>query len=291
MKYDLARLFQKKKKQINDLWIKNLLQDPNLREDLISNDELRTQSEELVNALAKSVTNDNVGDFNSEAFEIIHEILSGLSITRARQGFSPRETGTYVFSLKDALLEVLQQEIKNDPVQLYELSMQVSRLVDSFGITTFETFIKGREDVIFRQTSEITEISTPVIRVWDGILALPIIGTLDSARTQVVMENLLQEIVATGSGIAILDISGVPAVDSLVAQHLIKTVSATRLMGAECIISGIRPEIAQTVVHLGIDLSTIVTKSTLASALKHAFSMMSLEVRKKQKEALIFNQK
>lgn len=291
MKYDLARLFQKKKKQINDLWIKNLLQDPNLREDLISNDELRTQSEELVNALTKSITNDSIADSSSDAFEIVHEILSGLSITRARQGFSPRETGTYVFSLKDALLEVLQQEIKNDPVQLYELSMQVSKLVDSFGITTFETFIKGREDVIFRQTNEITEISTPVIRVWDGILALPIIGTLDSARTQVVMENLLQEIVETGSGIAILDISGVPAVDSLVAQHLIKTVSATRLMGAECIISGIRPEIAQTVVHLGIDLSTIVTKSTLASALKYAFAMMSMEVRKKQKEAFISNQK
>jgi rsbT co-antagonist protein RsbR len=135
--------------------------------------------------------------------------------------------------------------------------------------------------VILRQTDEITEISTPVIRIWDGILALPIIGTLDSARTQVVMENLLQEIVNTGSSIAILDISGVPTVDSLVAQHLIKTVSATRLMGAECIISGIRPEIAQTVVHLGIDLSNIVTKATLASALKYAYSILELEVRKK----------
>lgn len=147
---------------------------------------------------------------------------------------------------------------------------------------TFEAFIKGREDVILRQTDEISEISTPVIRVWDGILALPIIGTLDSSRTQIVMENLLQEIVETGSSIAILDISGVPAVDSLVAQHLIKTVSATRLMGAECIISGIRPEIAQTIVHLGIDLSDIITKSTLASALKQSFSMMKFEVKRAQ---------
>ena len=159
--------------------------------------------------------------------------------------------------------------------------MAINKLIDSFSISTFETFIKGREDVIFRQTDEITQISTPVIRVWDGILALPIIGTLDSSRTQVVMESLLQEIVDTGSSIAILDISGVPAVDSLVAQHLIKTVSATRLMGAECIISGIRPEIAQTVVHLGIDLSNVITKSSLASALKAAFTMLKLQVNNK----------
>jgi rsbT co-antagonist protein RsbR len=156
--------------------------------------------------------------------------------------------------------------------------------MDAMSLATFETFIKGREEIILRQTDEIAEISTPVIRVWDGILALPIIGTLDSSRTQVVMENLLQEIVNSGSTIAILDISGVPAVDSLVAQHLIKTVAATRLMGAECIISGIRPEIAQTVVHLGIDLSNIVTKASLASALRHAFTMLRLEVKRVQKE-------
>ncbi|HUP11104.1 MAG TPA: STAS domain-containing protein, partial [Niastella sp.] len=163
----------------------------------------------------------------------------------------------------------------------------ISKLMDSFGITTFETFIQGREDVILRQTSEISEISTPVIRVWDGILALPIIGTLDSSRTQVVMENLLQEIVESGSTIAILDISGVPAVDSLVAQHLIKTVSATKLMGADCIISGIRPEIAQTVVHLGIDLSNVVTKATMASALRYAFGILRLEIKKIQKDKAV----
>lgn len=149
-------------------------------------------------------------------------------------------------------------------------------------IMTFEAFMRGREDVISRQVDEISEISTPVITVWDGIVALPIIGTLDSSRTQIVMENLLQQIVDTGSSIAILDISGVPAVDSLVAQHLIKTVSATRLMGAECIISGIRPEIAQTVVHLGIDLTGIITKATLASALKTAFDMLQLTVVKRK---------
>jgi rsbT co-antagonist protein RsbR len=193
----------------------------------------------------------------------------------------------YVFSLKDALLTTLQTEIKDDPASLYESSLAVSKLIDSFGITTFETFIHGREEVILRQTNEITEISTPVIRVWDGILALPIIGTLDSSRTQVVMENLLQEIVESGSTIAILDISGVPAVDSLVAQHLIKTVAATKLMGADCIISGIRPEIAQTVVHLGIDLSNVVTKVTMASALRYAFSILKLEIKKIQKDKAV----
>lgn len=281
MKIDIAKMLQKKKKQIIDLWMKNQLADAGLREDLMSNEDLRIQSEELVDTLLKKLTDENLSNIDSADFDDVYEILGGISITRARQGFSPRETGNYIFSLKDALLDILLQEFKNDPAQLYKATIQVSKLIDSFGIVTFETFIKGREEVILRQTDEITEISTPVIRVWDGILALPIIGTLDSARTQVVMENLLQEIVNTGSSIAILDISGVPAVDSLVAQHLIKTVSATRLMGAECIISGIRPEIAQTVVHLGIDLSNIITKASLASALKYAFSIMQLEVRKK----------
>lgn len=275
-----AQIFKNKQNDILELWMRNQLADAGLREDLMSNEDLRTQSEELVETLVHALNNDSITDVNSSDFDPVLEILSGISITRARQGYSPRETGAFVLSLKEALLEILQNEI-TDPAQLYEESRKIHRLVDSFSITTFETFIKGREEVILRQTDEITEISTPVIRVWDGILALPIIGTLDSSRTQVVMENLLQEIVATGSSLAILDISGVPAVDSLVAQHLIKAVSATRLMGAECIISGIRPEIAQTIVHLGIDLSNIVTKATLASALKYAFSIMRLEVRKK----------
>jgi rsbT co-antagonist protein RsbR len=283
MKPDLAKTLQKKKRQILETWIQKQLADISLREDLMSNDELRGQSEELVEGLLKAITDKNIEDTDSADFEPVLEILSGISISRAKQGFSPRETGAYIFSLRDTLLEILQEELKADPLLLYQESLRINKMVDKLGMVTFETFIKGREDVILRQTDEITEISTPVIRVWDGILALPIIGTLDSARTQVVMESLLQEIVETGSSIAILDISGVPAVDSLVAQHLIKTVSATRLMGAECIISGIRPEIAQTVVHLGIDLSQITTKATLASALRHAFTSLQLEVRKKQK--------
>jgi len=274
------QLLQTKKNNILELWMKNQLEDEGLREDLITNDELRGQSEELITALVGNLSGENFTNLDSDEWSPVIEILGGIAITRARQGFSPRETGNFVFSLKEALLEVLQTELSSDPAMLFAESLKINRLMDRLSIVTFETFIKGREEVILRQTDEITEISTPVIRVWDGILALPIIGTLDSARTQVVMENLLQEIVETGSSIAILDISGVPAVDSLVAQHLIKTVSATRLMGAECIISGIRPEIAQTVVHLGIDLSNIITKATLASALAYSFKIMRLEVKR-----------
>ena len=279
MSMDIAKTLQKKNKEIFEKWMSNQLADDSLREDIISNGELREQSKELLDDFLKALSEKNLDNANAEDYDKAKETLSGISISRARQGFSPRETAVYIFSLKDALLSILQQEI-TDPVKLYSGSLSIGKLLDSFGIVTFETYIKGREEVILRQTDEITEISTPVIRVWDGIVALPIIGTLDSARTQVVMENLLEEIVRTGSTIAILDISGVPAVDSLVAQHLIKTVAATKLMGAECIISGIRPEIAQTVVHLGIDLSNVVTKATLASALKFAFNMLRLEVKK-----------
>ena len=280
MPVDSSKIFQKKKQQILETWIKNQLANDGLREDLISSEEARNQSVELLDALLNKLRAEKEGGGPADGFDPVLEFLETLSITRARKGYSPRETGTFLFSLKDALIKTLSEEIKDDPKSLYEESLKISNLMDDLTIASFETFIKGREEVILRQTDEIAEISTPVIRVWDGILALPIIGTLDSSRTQVVMENLLSQIVETGSSIAILDISGVPAVDSLVAQHLIKTVSATRLMGAECIISGIRPEIAQTVVHLGIDLSGIVTKSSLASALNYAFAALRMEVRK-----------
>ncbi len=276
-----AETLQKHRKSILEDWMKLQLADASLRDDLISNDELRKQSEELLNGLVRAFAEGNFQNIYTPEYEQVLEILNDVSVTRARQGFSPRDTGLYVLSLKQALSNALEEDFRSDPAKLYQEVLKVNKLLDNLSIITFETFIKGREEVILRQTDEINEISTPVIRVWDGILALPIIGTLDSARTQVVMENLLQEIVNTGSNIAILDISGVPAVDSLVAQHLIKTVSATRLMGAECIISGIRAEIAQTIVHLGIDLSNIKTKASLASALQLAFAMTNVEVVKK----------
>ncbi len=280
MAIDITKILKTKKKKIFESWMRNQLASDALREDLISNEDLRGQSEELIDVLTKNLTHENLIDVSAESFEPVLEILSGISMLRARQGFSPRETGMFVIGLKEALLSELQEEVKDDPRALYEESLKLSRLMDHFIITSFETFLKGREDVILRQVDEIAEISTPVIQIWDGILALPIIGTLDSSRTQVVMEALLEKIVATGSSITILDISGVPAVDSLVAQHLLKTVSATRLMGAECIISGIRPEIAQTIVQLGIDLSGITTKASLANALKFAFQLLNLQVKK-----------
>jgi rsbT co-antagonist protein RsbR len=280
MATDITRILRSKKKSVFEAWMRNQLSNETLREDLISNEDLRGQSEELLDILIQNLTPDNLNDVQSDSFEPVLEILSGIAMLRARQGFSPRETGLFIFSLKEALLSELQSEAKNDPKVIYEEGVKLGRLLDHFAISSFETFLKGREEIILRQVDEMAEISTPVIQVWDGILALPIIGTLDSSRTQVIMESLLEKIVATGSGIAILDISGVPAVDSLVAQHLIKTVSATRLMGAECVISGIRPEIAQTIVQLGIDLSGITTKASLANALKFAFQILNLQVKK-----------
>ena len=241
MKSSASQLLPKKQSEIYDLWITQQMKDDGLREDLMSSDEMKQESNAFLTALLNAVRKDNFSDISLPA--------------------------TFVFSLKDAIIKILEKEIK-DVNLLYPEILKINRLLDSLGLVTLETFIKGREEVILRQTSEISEISTPVIQVWAGILALPIIGTLDSARTQIVMESLLLKIVETESTIAILDISGVPAVDSLVAQHLIKTVAATRLMGAECIISGIRPEIAQTIVHLGIDLSNINTKASLAHALR-----------------------
>lgn len=277
MKNEAVKVLEKNHNAILEAWMKSQLSNEGLREDLMSNDELRKQSEELLSAFIENLNVNSIETASSDDFEPVMDLLGSISVSRAKTGFTPREVGVYVSSLKNAILSVLQDEIK-DTGALFTQSLKISNLFDSFSISTFETFIKGREEVILRQTDEITEISTPVIQVWKGILALPIIGTLDSSRTQVVMENLLQQIVETESSIAILDISGVPAVDSLVAQHLMKTVSATRLMGAECIISGIRPEIAQTVVHLGIDLSSIITKASLASALKTAFAMRQLQV-------------
>lgn len=249
-----------------------------------SADDLKAQSSELLDIFLNTITPSNIADMSSYDLEPLIEYISAITISRAKQGFSPRETATYIFSLKDAIIKVLGELISDNPTVLYTSTLEISKFIDNIGIISFETFIKGREEVILNQADEMAELSTPVIKVWDGIIAMPIIGTLDSARTQVVMENLLQGIVDSESSIAILDISGVPAVDSLVAQHLIKTVSAIRLLGADCIISGIRPEIAQTVVHLGIDLSKMATKATLASALKFAFAQLQLEVKRVAKD-------
>ncbi|TDE15616.1 STAS domain-containing protein [Dyadobacter psychrotolerans] len=280
MEQDIIDGLKLKKDQVLEQWLKDQAEASDYSNNFNTNEELEGQSAELVDILLSTLNEDTLNNFSSGDLEPLTDYISSLTISRARQGFSPRETATYIFTLKDALIKVLGEIVAGEPTKLYSVTLKISKFIDNIGILSFETFITGREDVISQQSDEMAELSTPVIRVWNGILAMPIIGTLDSARTQIVMENLLQGIVDTGSSIAILDISGVPAVDSLVAQHLIKTVNATRLMGAECIISGIRPEIAQTVVHLGIDLSQMITKATLESALKYAFNTLQLEVRR-----------
>jgi rsbT co-antagonist protein RsbR len=207
-------------------------------------------------------------------------MLGDLSRSRAVQGFTPSETATFVFSLKQPLFDVLRQELEGQPATLMDEFWAASTVLDRMGLYTTEVFQKGREEVISRQQEEMLELSTPVVKLWDGVLALPMIGTLDSARTQVVMESLLQRIVETGAEVAIIDITGVPTVDTLVAQHLLKTITAARLMGAECIISGIRPQIAATIVHLGVDLSAVITKATLADAFQVALGRLGLGVQR-----------
>jgi len=276
MQNEAIQSLKGKKKELIKVWAK-LLADSGSTDGVTE----EAESEELVTLFLNALNDKSLSDPNSADFEQVHELLVGISGSRGKRGFSPRENAQYLLSLKEAILQIISGSEK-DAAQSYDANLKLSNILDNMMIMTFEAYMKGREDIISRQTDEISEISTPVIRVWDGVVALPIIGTLDSSRTQVVMENLLQQIVDSGSSIAILDISGVPAVDSLVAQHLIKTVSATRLMGAECIISGIRPEIAQTVVHLGIDLTGVITKASLASALKTAFDMLQLTVVKRK---------
>jgi rsbT co-antagonist protein RsbR len=200
-----------------------------------------------------------------QGWSAVRELLGQFSRSRALQGFTPSETATFIFSLKEPLFALLREEFKGNSQQLAAETWTATKLIDKLGLYIAELYQTSRDDVIRRQAHELLELSTPVVELWDKILALPLIGTLDSERTQTVMENLLNHIVKSGAEIAIIDITGVPTVDTLVAQHLIKTVSAARLMGADCIISGIRPQIAQTIVHLGLQLD-VISKATMADA-------------------------
>jgi rsbT co-antagonist protein RsbR len=232
--------------------------------------DLRAQCREFLSLLARGAASGD-GDIDPQAWNGLREFLDSLSRSRAQQGFSPSETATFVFSLKEPLFRRLRTAAGSDADTLAEDVWAATRMLDSLGLYTTESFIRTRESLIARQQQDMLELSTPVVSLWEGILALPMIGTLDSARTQVVMETLLQRIVESEASIAIVDITGVPTVDTLTAQHLLKTVTAARLMGAECIISGIRPAIAQTIVHLGVDLGGVTTKASLADALRLAF--------------------
>jgi rsbT co-antagonist protein RsbR len=232
----------------------------------ISRDELTLQAKQFLDVLIPAVESGGT-DIEGAAWTEVRAYLEDLSKRRVAAGFSSDETAIFIFSLKKALFDALDKASQGDAAQLSAGIWSATQLVDNLGLYTIKSFQKTREEVISRQQQELLELSTPVVKLWDGILALPMIGTLDSARTQVVMESLLQKIVETGSQIAIIDITGVPTVDTLVAQHLLKTVTALRLMGADCIISGVRPQIAQTIVHLGVDLQGVTTKANLADAL------------------------
>jgi rsbT co-antagonist protein RsbR len=260
---DVAGVLQQHEGEILQEWMKAQLADARMR---VDEKELRQQSAEFLTLLKSAVQSLRFEDVGAREWDEVRRMLGDLSRSRARQGFSPSQTATFVFSLKPALYPIFRRQHPDDAQRLADAITSANELIDRLGLYTTEVFQKGREEVISRQQQEMLELSTPVVALWDGILALPLIGTLDSARTQVVMESLLQRIVDTGAGIAIIDITGVPTVDTLVAQHLLKTVAAARLMGADCIISGIRPQIAQTIVHLGVELQDVITKATLADA-------------------------
>ena len=258
-------------------WVEFQLSAATLRRDLMKESELREQSREFLSLVTQTLQGGS--DTDEPSWKPLKDFLGQIARSRVAQGFTPSETAMFIFSLKQPLFDVIRTTVK-DPKEIVTDVWAATVLLDKLGLQIMELHQQNREEVIHRQQEELLELSTPVVQLFDNILALPLIGTLDSARTQIVMENLLQRIVETGAMIAIIDITGVPTVDTLVAQHLLKTVAAARLMGADCIISGIRPQIAQTIVHLGVDLSEVTTKATLADAFTIALQRTGASIMK-----------
>jgi rsbT co-antagonist protein RsbR len=235
--------------------------------------EVRRELEDLYSLVTRAMSSRGEPAAGEQAIGELRAALAELSRSRARNRFTPTETALGVFSLKDAVYELVA-----DSADLVPEYLAFARTMDDLGLHTFETYAAAREQIIADQAEAMLELSTPVIRLWEGVIAVPLVGTLDSARTQLVMEKLLETLVATGADHAVLDITGVPTVDTEVAQHLLKTVNAARLLGAECIVSGIRPQVAQTIVSLGIEFGDIATKATLADALAHALNRTGQKV-------------
>ncbi len=277
MQSHLPEIIRTRREQLHAQWMDELTRGliPNGR---ISEAELSEQTEEFLRVLAEASSDGGWEALDAPRLEPLRKFLEEVSRSRAVQGFTSRETAVFVFSLKRPLFSYLRQKLEKDPGALGEEIWKATELIDSLAVHTLVAYQKTREEIISRQQTELLELSTPVVKLWEGVLALPMIGTLDSSRAQTVMESLLERIVETGSQIAIIDITGVPTVDTLVAQHLLKTISAIRLMGAECIISGIRPQIAQTIVHLGITLEGVTTRGTLADALALALRRSGLTI-------------
>ncbi|MBD8532513.1 MULTISPECIES: STAS domain-containing protein [unclassified Massilia] len=261
----ISQLIQEHEAEIGSQWIAQL-EALLVRGTASSKEQLRNHCQQFLAAFAVATRAGELENIEHRSWDEVRDLLSEISSSRAKTGSTPAETASFVFSLKQPLFAQLTAGFADDAAALAGASWSVSSLLDKLGLYTIEVFQKAKDQIIVRQQQELLELSTPVVKLWNGILALPLIGTLDSARTQVVMENILQKIVDTGAEIAIIDITGVPMVDTLVAQHLMKTIAAARLMGADCIISGIRPQIAQTIVHLGVNLEDVVTKATLADA-------------------------
>jgi rsbT co-antagonist protein RsbR len=243
-------------------------------------EEIRQQVADFLSLLTSALAKGGSVNITTAEWDDVRHFLEKLSSQRALAGQDSQQTASFIFALKGPLFAQLQHDFADQPALIAEQVLQISELLDGLALHTIRTYQKSREAVIKRQQEELLELSTPVVKLWDGVLALPMIGTLDSQRTQVVMESLLQRIVDTGAEIAIIDITGVPTVDTLVAQHLLKTVTAIRLMGADCIISGVRPQIAQTIVHLGLDLQGVVTKANLADALALALRRLGVTLTK-----------
>jgi rsbT co-antagonist protein RsbR len=262
---ELVEIISKNEDQIRAGWIRDMGKSVQ-RADLISKTELEEQCRSILSAVVAGMRTSGPNDLSAAGWNTARDLLQEISTSRARQGFSPADVAGFVLSLKQPVFAAIRRELSGDQDRLFENIWAATEMFDRLANTTTEFFMAAREELISRQQQELLELSTPVVKLWDGILALPIIGTLDSARTQVVMESLLQTVVATNSKFAIIDITGVPTVDTLVAQHLLKTITAARLMGAECIISGVRPQIAQTIVHLGINLEDVITKAKLSDA-------------------------
>jgi len=261
----ISNLLEKNQPKLLSAWLERQLASGSLRSGQINEDELRQQSQKFLREFLGGLKSAHAEDVTAPSWSPVRELLGEFSHSRALQGFTPSETATFIFSLKEPLFTLLREEIKDDAQALGDEIWTATKLIDKLGLYTAEVYQQNRDDIIKRQAQELLELSTPVVELWHKIVALPLIGTLDSERTQTVMENLLNHVVKSGAEIAIIDITGVPTVDTLVAQHLIKTVSAARLMGADCIISGIRPQIAQTIVHLGLQLD-VVSKATMADA-------------------------
>ena len=274
----LPAIVEQHQKEVLADWLSNQTASGAARAGRIQEAQLRDESQRFLALITKAIQQSIEFDTRSPQWADTREFLTELSRSRATQGFTPSQVATFVFSLKQAMFKRITESLKSEPAALAEALWDATTVLDALGLYTTEVFQQAREQLIARQQEELIELSTPVVQLWDGILALPLIGTLDSDRTQVVMESLLERLGATGSSIAVIDITGVPTVDTLVAQHLLKTVAAAQLMGADCIISGIRPQIAQTIVHLGIDLSSVATKASLADAFGLALRRRGLAV-------------